>query len=130
MIDTWVHPPSMQWRGCYIDQIKDETMKRTEEEVNALGKKQFAERKDCVTDYSAQCYRDGYIQGQKDALAWIPCAERMPQENMPVLGFGCSDHICRVYWCGSYWTDDSEFIIDTPVYTHWMPLPPAPEVAK
>jgi hypothetical protein len=73
----------------------------------------------------------GYVQ------EWIPCSERLPEQNAKVLAY-CPDHECHAAWfnhgvfkvskptkyaSGEYEHWDS----DEPV-THWMPLP-APPIA-
>ncbi|WKZ94053.1 DUF551 domain-containing protein [Chimaeribacter arupi] len=76
---------------------------------------------------------------------WIKCSERMPDEDIPVIGgfngwdgkfeYDCYARSTKAadegwIWCkcddfgrGDWWADD-----DYPL-THWMPLPEPPEDA-
>lgn len=65
--------------------------------------------------------------------AWIPCSERLPEEQEDVLvymksGMYKSIHIGYAY-NGGDWLIDGEFWYEEgdPSITHWMPLPEPPK---
>jgi hypothetical protein len=101
-----------------------------------------------MNNYEAteQAYKNGYEQGKKDALKWIPVSERLPKEDGKYLVnknlFGTpyistirfakvGENVCAYDLKGqkNVWYDyDSEagyFPVDT--VTHWMPLPEPPK---
>ena len=95
-----------------------------------------------VTVQSRDCYwatetayKNGYKQGNADAMKWIPVSERLPPPYTPVLtcrqSFGKNppytkvDKMVLLYGDDKVWTDD----LGTwkTVVTHWMPLPQPPK---
>lgn len=77
--------------------------------------------------------------GEKDQAAldnelknarWIPCSERMPEAEVPVLV--CSEHrtVYIADWNGEAWeyeNDMGDYVGCDFKHTHWMPLPEPPE---
>lgn len=43
--------------------------------------------KDTTLDDVSTAYENGYLQGKFEALQWIPCSERLPEDNKAVLGY-------------------------------------------
>ena len=79
-------------------------------------------------------FDDGYAQCKKDKEQWIPCSERLPEEERRQYWI-CTD---TGYQCQCRWTDDvyglgvsdrwEWKIFDIPQYQKvvaWMPLPEA-----
>ncbi len=57
------------------------------------------------------------------ATNWIPVAERLPEENTPVLTFRANGMEIEFQWNGKWDYDEI-----TPFHvTHWMPLPKPPK---
>ena len=91
------------------------------------------ECKDCFANGSCYYYReaDRLIANGITVQEWVSVKERLPQEKV-----NCIVHYKHAY-CDNddYWAigmcfyDGEKFRVD-PAYkvTHWMPLPPAPEV--
>ena len=102
---------------------------------------------------SKSMYEDGYrrIDACKAAIAalrepeWVRTADRLPDDNKPVLVtyVGYTDNLpyadaIAVYahemadnYAGAWYWQDSDGVDDNPVsvsITHWMPIPPLPEV--
>ena len=82
-----------------------------------------------------QAYKNGYEQGKKDALKWIPVSERLPTPYVDVVAcrqalFGRANTVGLEYitithdeipvWSKDYMTWKSKV-------THWMPLPEPPK---
>ncbi len=62
------------------------------------------------------------------AAAWVPCAERMPEEGVDVMAWD-ADKFAQPFiaeWNGEYWQEVREYIPLRNV-THWMPLPAPPK---
>ena len=60
-----------------------------------------------IHEATEQAYKNGYEQGKRDALKWIPVTERMPENGVHVLaavkldGLFCSE----IYVCDAYYTE-------------------------
>ena len=60
------------------------------------------------------------------AANWIPVAERLPEEDTPVLTFRANGMEIEFQWNGKWDYDEM-----TPFHvTHWMPLPKPPKEVK
>jgi hypothetical protein len=62
-------------------------------------------------------------------FAWVPCAERMPEEGVDVLiVFGVDEVVTIARWDGerAWWSDEERVKFPAVDVTHWMPLPPPP----
>lgn len=63
-------------------------------------------------------------------FAWVPCSERMPDENVTVLvlRYGATPELAQ-YELGDWWyidkLPDGSGVVDG--VTHWMPLPAPPK---
>ena len=78
-------------------------------------------------------YKNGYEQGKKDAVKWIPVTERLPEDGELVLAM-CKigkmfvgyqrRYLSRSGWWIKTARDSTKEI--TQIVTHWMPLPEAP----
>lgn len=99
--------------GC-ADQLKREAAQMLQEYVDRS--KRYADE----------------VMALREKRWWIPVTERLPAEGMRVLAasegvFSGEAYLsCEGVWMRSYgvvWVS----LVDMPV-THWMPLPPAPEV--
>jgi len=92
-------------------------------------------------------YDLGYLNGKHAAMCspWVKTADRLPDDNKPVLVtyVGYTDNLpyadaIAVYahemadnYAGAWYWQDSDGVDDNPVsvsITHWMPIPPLPEV--
>lgn len=62
----------------------------------------------------------------KDAARWIPCKERMPDCDTLVLVATKYGVDVAVFDNHDWWDREDDNRMHT--VTHWMPLPPAPEV--
>ena len=89
-----------------------------------------------------------YYEGLRNGSPkWIKIAERLPDDNKPVLVtyVGYADNLphtdaIAVYahemadnYAGAWYWQDSDGVDDNPVsvsITHWMPIPPLPEVEE
>lgn len=65
------------------------------------------------------------------AMDWIPVSEGLPEIGRTVLVIDKHETIRTVYlsteyWIGAWTGEECSFCKST--FTHWMPLPPAPEV--
>lgn len=90
---------------------------------------------DMLQEYVDRCARYAdEIMALRERYQWIPVTERLPAEGMRVLAategvFSGEAYLsCEGVWRRSYgvvWVS----LVDMPV-THWMPLPPAPEVKE
>ncbi|BEO65048.1 hypothetical protein SMQE31_05560 [Serratia marcescens] len=62
---------------------------------------------------------------------WIACGERMPDETQPVIVVSGEGVVQRTVYqfCDGTWSDwyDQHDHFNADVFTHWMPLPAAPE---
>ena len=71
------------------------------------------------------------IERLREERRWIPVAERLPDEDEPVLWHGPGDTFCRavvgkVDGRSIDWGSDLNMDIARN-FTHWQPLPPPPE---
>ena len=82
------------------------------------------------TDATEQAYKNGYEQGKKDAVKWIPVSERLPQEFISVLVHIPEMNPCptvmEAYRFGDGWVTKMA-VFDINCATHWMPLPEPPK---
>lgn len=95
-------------------------------------------------DIAELAYKNGYEKGKKDAVRWIPVAERLPEmqtftSNDPndFWEYECSGMVlayngkyvlmveCGRDESGVWWTEDGGTCHRD--VTHWMPLPEAPK---
>ena len=70
-------------------------------------------------------YERAYMRGKKDAVRWIPCSERLPDEKKEVLISADGDlYIAEyeMYHSKEYWSEVIEYRNVTDVDA-WMPLP-------
>lgn len=62
---------------------------------------------------------------------WIACSERMPDETQPVIVVSGEGVVQRTVYqfCDGVWSDwyDQHEHLNADMFTHWMPLPAAPE---
>jgi hypothetical protein len=86
-----------------------------------------------IHDATEQAYKNGYAQGMKDAVKWIPVSERLPGNRDDVL-------VCRIWWHETRnpqiaWYNEilkewqileSDGWYPCNKVTHWMPLPKLP----
>ncbi len=65
------------------------------------------------------------------AQGWIPCSERMPDETQPVIVVSDGGVVQRTVYqfCEGVWIDWYEQYdeVSADAFTHWMPLPAAPQ---
>jgi hypothetical protein len=94
-------------------------------------------------DATEQAYKNGYEQGKKDAVKWIPVTERLPEDDLPketkrvqIRCFVFTDKgsvkTCvrergrtkrnGVWGYTAWWWSKTDFAKPT----HWMPLPEPP----
>ena len=70
-------------------------------------------------------YKNGYEQGKKDAVKWIPVTERLPEEEGLYLVAVVNDHERR-YSKTAWYHGHGNWFLHQKV-THWMPLPEPPK---
>lgn len=62
---------------------------------------------------------------------WVACSERLPDETQPVIVVSDGGVVQRTVYqfCDGVWSDwyDQHDHLNADVFTHWMPLPAAPE---
>ena len=78
-------------------------------------------------------YRNGYAQGIKDAVTWIPVSDRLPALNIPVLTCHRNGMIAIGYTQPASASPDGKVHFYPRIFgevTHWLPLPMPPEVGK
>jgi hypothetical protein len=87
-------------------------------------------------DATEQAYKNGYEQGMKDAVKWIPVTERLPEEEGWYLVYTTPNRehksinkamFCKGYAWGNfepYWRGAGGNWANV---THWMPLPEPPK---
>lgn len=81
-----------------------------------------------------RAYNEGYEDGKKDAVKWIPVSEQLPPLDEDVLVFTYGNMI-RVWMLEKqcpdsadvYWECEDGYWEDVSVVTHWMPLPSKPK---
>ena len=82
-----------------------------------------------MNNYEAteQAYKNGYEQGKKDSLKWIPVSERLPEKGETVIALGSRGGVYTAQYKGSiYWHKlNARCHMCEP--THWMPLPEPPK---
>ena len=70
-------------------------------------------------------------QGYTLPDGWIACSERMPDETQPVIVVSDGGVVQRTVYqfCDGVWSDwyDEHDHLNADTFTHWMPLPAAPE---
>lgn len=77
-----------------------------------------------------QAYKNGYANGKKDALEWIPVAEKLPEKSDYYLAFTDTEVICVLHFSAQYKLFNAFDGIGTEHkihVTHWMPLPQQPK---
>ena len=96
-----------------------------------------------IHDATEAAYKNGYEQGKKDALKWIPVTERLPIDewNKTIRETDADVYAClavvkhrlaaqryvaKLFFTGENFID-FEGVYYTENVTHWMPLPPAPK---
>lgn len=69
--------------------------------------------------------------GCKFPEEWIACSDRMPDETQPVIVVSDGGVVQRTVYqfCDGVWSDwyDEHDHLNADTFTHWMPLPAAPE---
>ncbi|WIF05662.1 DUF551 domain-containing protein [Serratia sp. B1] len=62
---------------------------------------------------------------------WVACSDRMPDETQPVIVVSGEGVVQRTVYqfCDGVWSDwyDQHDHLNADTFTHWMPLPAAPE---
>lgn len=65
---------------------------------------------------------------------WVACSERLPDETQPVITVSDGGVVQRTVYqfCEGVWSDWYEQYDDVTAdaFTHWMPLPSAPQDVK
>lgn len=80
---------------------------------------------ECDSDYCGEC-RVGrndcekVLEGLPSAQQWIPCSERLPDNDDSVL-ISNSHGVTKAWWNGKFWT--SIAVKKYKTVTAWMPLP-------
>ena len=87
-----------------------------------------------------RAYDDGYEQGKRDAVRWIPVTEQLPEAHEAVVVFHpkySNSHIAAYYreletqpevHCVNKWYVYGGFgVVLNPEPTHWMPIPEPPK---
>ena len=70
-----------------------------------------------------QAYKNGYEQGKKDALKWIPVSERLPEYGQEVIVY-IGNVLKPFIMTYTFWNPE----YDTWAHvTHWMLLPEPPK---
>ncbi len=68
----------------------------------------------------------------REALRWIPCSERMPEEGLTVLvnvnGQGFAASYIKPTWSALEPSTGFVEYPDTEDITHWMPIPPMKDI--
>ena len=59
----------------------------------------------------------------KDTSKWIPCSERLPEQNERIIGTFYDDEVCRAYVGETSYFPDK--LYNPYPLIAWMPLPPA-----
>ena len=84
---------------------------------------------------NAYCNFYGYIMDAPAVNRWIPCSERMPEENVYVIAWAKRKHHSRAIMAiliNGIWKIGANDISDgfhvQGEITHWMPMPEPPEV--
>ena len=77
-----------------------------------------------------QCRKDGYA-----VMRWIPCSERLPENDAKCLVYTSDERVCMARWYGKYDEQGAWYIISDEVpklyriknVPFWMHLPEPPE---
>jgi len=79
----------------------------------------------------AKAIRKGPDMPTAPVQGWIPCSERMPDETQPVIVVSDGGVVQRAVYqfCEGVWIDWYEQYdeVSADAFTHWMPLPAAPQ---
>ena len=93
-----------------------------------------------IHEATEQAYKNGYADGKRDAVRWIPVTERLPigakrgeiSEN--IIAYTEDGEVCTgwIETGGTTWYliwGDDDYITehDFGYVTHWMPLPEPPK---
>lgn len=73
--------------------------------------------------------RAAMLQGAEPVQGWIPCSERMPEENAEQEVIACfkGGDISTLYYFKGRWDDAYGIVPIRQDVTHWMPMPAAPQ---
>lgn len=84
-----------------------------------------------ISEYEAMC---ATVNSDEWPQRWIPVSERMPDETQPVIVVSEGGVVQRTVYqfCEGVWSDWYDMYDDVNVeaFTHWMPLPAAPQEVK
>ncbi|HEE9786933.1 TPA: DUF551 domain-containing protein [Enterobacter soli] len=84
-----------------------------------------------ICEFAAQLQGAEHVSNRDELPVWVACSERMPDETQPVITVSDGGVVQRkVYqFCEGVWSDWYEQYGDVKAdaFTHWMPLPEAPQ---
>ncbi|MGP2884706.1 DUF551 domain-containing protein [Serratia marcescens] len=100
---------------------------------SAWGAHDFKERWEGWNACRAAMLAQPVSSGCKFPEEWIACSDRMPDETQPVIVVSDGGVVQRTVYqfCDGVWSDwyDEHDHLNADTFTHWMPLPAAPETS-
>lgn len=113
-----------EWRQAFDESLDERMCKGEPIELQLLhrelGKETF------LAGYKAA--QDQVADVSKVMPQWISVKDRLPEELIRVLTYGCDDFSFSFIKDGSWtWIDDEGHIFLERDITHWMPLPAPPK---